>query len=122
MARGDYRLRRHLFLGIRDFAAAFLLVWGIASGTFGLHAPAYAVTLPANFESGAPIVTRTAAPNLYGIAAARPLGALNPLQASNRTTVMLSAVLALLATGNLAFLRHLRRAYARPKSLKTKIE
>lgn len=110
MRRGNLRMRR----GAADFITALALFWAVALFTSAQHAPAHAVPLPVLaknlVQSG-----EAAQPASLGTPAAAGSGIRYASDNRGQTLVLLGIALAGLIAANLAFLRHLRRAYASPR-------
>jgi hypothetical protein len=122
MAYGVPRLRATLLVSARDFALTLAALWVLIPALHSLHGPAHATGLPPTLapDDGKGITyIQARSPDAgtlsYAWVARRPLGELNATQASAIPPYfLLSLVVALLMACNLAFLRHLRRAYAKP--------
>lgn len=127
MKNGAHRLRAMAAFGIRDFLFGLALFWGVVIAFCSTHVPAHALGLlqsqPAAITSQARtsdgIETGTTQPRSYAAAAERPVPNL-AAAGGNSTFVMLGFVFALLTMLNLAFIRHLRRAYGRPRALRAR--
>lgn len=120
MAHGSYRLRKNAAFALRDFALGLLLFWGATIGLCAIQGQAHALGLSnaraAAYETGAASLLKTEKASYYTTVANGPLRELNPTQVSARPTIlMLGFVFSLLTMLNLAFVRHVRRAYAVPK-------
>ena len=121
MAYGVPRLRATLLAWARDFALGLAVLWILIPALHCLHAPAHATGLPPTLapDDGKAITrveTRGADAGTlsYARVARAPLGELKATQAlAIPPYFLLSLVVALLTACNLAFLRHLRRAYAK---------
>lgn len=121
MAYGMPRLRTTCMAGARDFALALAAMWILVPAVDNLHAPAHATGLPRAPAAGPTLVITPvqageadATTLSYARVARNPLRELNGMQAAAISPYfLLSLVIALLTACNLAFLRHLRRAYAR---------
>jgi len=108
--RGGSELRRWTV----DVLAALALFWGAVFLVSGDHSRAHAVPLPSIAKQSA---SAAAAP-VSARSAPSPREAHRPeAQASDRlqALALLSIAFAAIAALNLAFLRHLRRAYASPR-------
>ncbi|KAB2910874.1 MAG: hypothetical protein F9K29_23895 [Hyphomicrobiaceae bacterium] len=109
------RTKRRLGRGITDFAVALVLFWIATFAVVGGQHQALAVPLPtigkaAHFDSPATRAT------LYAVATDRALHAARASRARhNQAVALLSVTIAGLIAFNLAFWRHLRRAYASPR-------
>jgi hypothetical protein len=107
------KLRR----GLLDFALALALFWGLALAVDKDNGKAFAVPLPALAKPAPETDSFTHAPK--SLASARrdwPAAVANgPEQARRQALFLLSIAFAGIAALNLAFWRHLRRAYASPR-------
>ncbi|MDX2204263.1 MAG: hypothetical protein NW223_16040 [Hyphomicrobiaceae bacterium] len=120
MKSGAYRRRGLALSGVRDFLLGLLLFWGIAIAVCSTHVPAHAFDLArlkgaasaGQADAGQPAPMRTQM-RTYAAAAERPVQDL--AQSTGPAFLMLGFVFALLTMLNLAFARHLRRAYGPAK-------
>ncbi len=126
MAHGSFRFHTNAAFALRDFALGLLLFWAVTIGLCALQGQAHALGLPnaqaAAYETEAATLLRTEKASYYATVANGPLRELNPTEVSARPTMlMLGFVFSLLTMLNLAFVRHVRRAYAAPKGLAAKV-
>lgn len=119
MAHISRRISKSAAALVRDFAFGLMLFWGVTFALCASHAPAQALSLPnaATYDTGPARLLKVEKANYYATVANGALRDLNPTQVAARPTLaMLGFVFALLTTMNLAFLRHLRKAYSKPAS------
>lgn len=98
----------------RDFAFGLVLFWGVTIAVCAGHGSAHALTMPkaVPYETGAAQLLKVEKASYYATVAHGALRDLNPTQVTAKPTMaMLGFVFALLTMMNLAFLRHVRRAY-----------
>ena len=118
---GDMRahrpgFKRHGGRWLADFGLVLALFWVAAFALSANHNRAHAVPLPTppalqtEQHTAMPVLSRRHAASSTGISSQR-----QALAAHTRTLVLLSLTVASLAALNLAFWRHLRRAYASPR-------
>lgn len=122
MAHGSKPIRR-VKAAMRDFAFGLALFWGATFAVCASHGPANALTLPksAPYETGAAQLLKVEKASYYATVAQGALRELNPTHAAAKPTMaMLGFVFALLTMMNLAFLRHVRRAYLSKPGRRTK--
>jgi hypothetical protein len=101
--------------GIADFAMAMALFWAVAFYVHGAHNRAHAVTLPKTGGQAMMSVSVTHA-NWPGAPEGRAAGRQPSVALDQRQAmILLSVAFAVIVAVNLAFLRHLRRAYASPR-------
>lgn len=113
MAHGSMILRRAA-VAMRDFTFGLVLFWGITIALCASHGPAQALTMPkiVPYETGAAQLLKVEKASYYATVANGALRELNSVQVSAKPTMaMLGFVFALLTMMNLAFVRHVRRAY-----------
>lgn len=127
MAYGVPRLRTTWIAWARDFTLALAVFWLLVPAIMNLHAPAHATGLPPGSPAigETPTIARVQARGgevatlSYARIAHGPMAELNAAHAAAIPPYfLLSLVVALLTACNLAFLRHLRRAYAKPSNRK----
>ena len=109
--------KRAAATAVRDFAFGLALFWAVAFALCAGQGSAYALSLPNaySYGTGAAQLLKVEKAGYYATVAHGALRELNPTQvAAKPTMAMLGFVFALLTMMNLAFLRHLRRAYTRP--------
>lgn len=117
MAHVSHRVSKRAATALRDFAFGLALFWGMTFALCAGQGPAHALSLPnaAAYENGAAQLLKVEKAGYYATVANGALRELNPTQVTAKPTLaMLGFVFALLTMMNLAFLRHLRRAYIRP--------
>jgi hypothetical protein len=122
MAHGSKAFRRAK-AAVRDFALGLAVFWGVTFAVCASHGPAQALPLPkaAAFETGAAQLLNVEKASYYTTVAHGALRELNPAQVTAKPTMaMLGFVFALLTMMNLAFLRHVRRAYLSKPVRRTK--
>jgi hypothetical protein len=100
---------------IADFAMAIALFWAVAFYVHGAHNRAHAVTVPKTGGEAmmSVAVTHTNWPGAPESRAARRQSSVDLDQ--RQAMILLSFAFAVIVAVNLAFLRHLRRAYASPR-------
>lgn len=115
MAFGVPQQRNPRATWARDFILTFVAALLVAAAFGHMHASAIAASLPADGAAmGLPPPAAAAAS--YAVVASNPLKVLNGLQAYPIPPyVLISLSVAFLCACNLALLRHLREAYARPE-------
>lgn len=123
MASSSLRMRKGAVLATRDFVLGLFLFWGVTLGICAHNAPAQALTLPqATYATGPAQLLKAEKASYYATVANGALRELNPTHvAAKPTMAVLSFVFALLLMMNLAFLRHVRRAYSNQHSVRSKI-
>ena len=110
----NHGFRRGLGRWLTDFSVALCLFWFGMFAFGGVQNHAHAIPLAAS--AAAADHPNALSLHAWGHAAQVELGVLrNSREDHTRTLVLLSVALAGLAACNLAFLRHLRRAYASPR-------
>ncbi len=124
MALGTNRLRRSAFLNLRDFGFGAAVFWGLTVALCGLHGKAHALNLPQQTATAVEMGSRVGTAEKvsgtyrsYAGAAERPVPQISAASA-RPTLLILGFVFALLTMMNLAFVRHIRRTYARPRALR----
>jgi hypothetical protein len=101
--------------GIADFAIAMALFWAVAFYVHGAHNRAHAVALPKTDWQAMMSVSVTHA-NWPGVPESRAARRQSGVGRDQRQAmILLSFAFAAIVAVNLAFLRHLRRAYASPR-------
>ena len=111
----NYDFMRGMGRWARDFVLALSLFWLAVFVCDGPHNQAYAIPLPSHVSSGVEHPTALSAHAWERAAKAEFRVLRESRDERTRTLILLSLAFAGLTSLNLAFLRHLRRAYASPR-------